>query len=120
MVFNISNSIKNLYFIGDTHGEWNIITNHIKRYKIKDSAFIFCGDVGIGFESLNHYTLNVIPKLNKALKINNNIFLWIRGNHDNPKYFSEQLINFECVKCIPDYSIINVVGKNVLCVGGGM
>lgn len=35
-------------------------------------------------------------------------------------YFSKQLISTDYVKCVPDYSIINVCNKNILCIGGAV
>lgn len=120
MLINLPDTIKSIYFVGDVHGAWNTVTYHINFYKIQDAAFIFCGDVGIGFEKLAHYTDHVVPSLHKVLKKYNCIFLFIRGNHDDPKYFEHQLINTQYVKCIPDYSIINIGEHNILCVGGGI
>lgn len=104
----------------DVHGAWNLVIYQIRQHNIRDSVFIFCGDVGIGFERLEHYTNHVIPELYKVLKKFNNIFIWVAGNHDDPKYFEQQLINTKYVKTIPNYSVINACDKNILCVGGGI
>lgn len=56
MLIQLPDTIKDLYFVGDVHAGWNIVIHHIRQYKIKNSVFIFCGDIGIGFESLKHYT----------------------------------------------------------------
>lgn len=68
MLIQLPDTIKDLYFVGDVHGSWDIVTYHIRQYKVKDSVFIFCGDIGVGFESLKHYTDHVIPELHKVLK----------------------------------------------------
>ena len=68
MLIQLPDTIKDLYFVGDVHGSWDIVTYHIRQYKVKDTVFIFCGDVGIGFESLKYYTDHVIPELHKTLK----------------------------------------------------
>jgi len=44
----------------------------------------------------------------------------IRGNHDDPAYFQEERIHHERFRCIPDYSVIQACGHNVLCVGGAV
>lgn len=41
---------------------------------------------------------------------------FMRGNHDNPKYFSEQLIKFDNLRLIKDYEIID----NILFIGGAI
>lgn len=120
MLIQLPDTIKDLYFVGDVHGSWDIVTYHIRQYKVKDSVFIFCGDIGVGFESLKHYTDHVIPELHKVLKKYNDIFIWIRGNHDDPSYFEQKLIDTKYVKCVSDYDIINVCNLNVLCIGGGI
>lgn len=81
MKINLSDTIQDIYFVGDIHGSLNVVTFYIHQYKIKNSVFIFCGDVGIGFKRLGYYTNHVIPFLYKVLKNFNCIFLFIRGNH---------------------------------------
>lgn len=120
MIINISDTIKNLYFVGDVHGNCKLIIHKIRSFNIKDSVFIFCGDVGIGFEKLQYYTSYLIPTLQKTLKKYNDIFIWFAGNHDDNNYFENQLINTEYIKCIPSYSIIKVLNKNILNISGGI
>ena len=48
----------------------------------------------------------------------NNWVVFIRGNHDDPSYFSAERISYKRWRCVPDYSIIKVCGHNVLCIGG--
>lgn len=119
-MIEIPSSVTDLYIISDIHGDFTGITNKIKRLQIKNAAFIFCGDVGLGFEKLTHYTDNVIPKLNKTLKKNNLYYYWIFGNHDDKSLFNNKLIWTEYVKAVPDYSIIKFKDKNILCVGGSI
>ena len=104
----------------DIHGAYNLITYHIRHYKITDSVFIMCGDFGIGFEKYEHYVNHVLPELHKVLKKSNCIIIIIRGNHDDPFYFDGEKINTKYVKAVPDYSIIQVCNKNILCIGGAV
>lgn len=120
MLIQLPDTIKDLYTVGDVHSGWNVVLYQLRYHKIKNSVFIFCGDVGVGFESFKHYTDYVIPELHKVLKKYNDIFIWFAGNHDDPKYFENQLINTNYVKCIPTYSVINVLGKNILNISGGI
>lgn len=107
-----------LYFVGDVHGAWNQILFQIKQFDIKNAAFLFCGDVGIGFERLDHYRLT-LPKINKQLKLRNIYWFWIRGNHDDPEYYKNCLIDFSNIRTVPDYTVLNISGINILCIGGG-
>ena len=120
MVIKIPDIVNNLCIVSDVHGAWNKVEYHIRHFKVKNTAFIFCGDVGIGFEKLSHYTNNVIPSLNKTLKKYNCYWYWIRGNHDSPDIFNNYLINTKYVKAVPDYTILQFNDKNILCIGGGI
>lgn len=120
MVIKIPETVCNLCMVGDVHSDWNRVAYHIRHNKIHDTAFIFCGDVGLGFEKLEHYTNNVIPGLEKSLKKHNCYFFWSAGNHDSRQIFDNQLIWTEYVKAVPDYSIIQFKDKNILCISGGV
>lgn len=119
-MITIPNTFDTLYMVGDCHGNWNTVLYNIRNYNIRNSVFIFCGDVGIGFEKLDYYKNIVIPNLNKTLSKFNNMFIWFRGNHDDPTFFINQLIDTKYIKCISDYTIINMYNKNILVIGGGI
>lgn len=42
------------------------------------------------------------------------------GNHDDPLFFEEELIDYPYMKTLPDYTIVHTKGHNVLCVGGAV
>lgn len=109
----------NVCFIGDIHGEFQTLNALMKKGNFHDTAFIVCGDIGLGFEKKEHYT-QIFNRLSKTASKMNNEFLFIRGNHDDPKYFSKRLINRKCFKTIPDYSVIETPLHNILCVGGAI
>ena len=44
----------------------------------------------------------------------------MRGNHDDPSYFSEEKISHHRFRTVPDYSVIQACGHNILCVGGAV
>ena len=58
--------------------------------------------------------------LNAVLRKINSVLYCIRGNHDDPSYFNDNIINKSNVKLIKDYSIISVGDKNILCIGGAV
>lgn len=119
MVIKIPETIENVCMVGDVHGNLEKITYHIRQFHITNTAFILCGDVGFGFESLKHYTVNVIPNLEKTLNKANCIMYCTRGNHEDPAYYSQQFIDTHYVKTVPDYTVIQFKDKNILCIGGG-
>lgn len=111
---------ENLAIIGDIHGEFSeIVWEIVNKYKIENTAFIVAGDFGIGFDnSLESLYKN---KLEKNLEKSQNLLLGIRGNHDNPEYFrKDNLINYEFLKTIPDYTHLTWKNRKILVIGGGV
>ena len=84
MVIKIPETVDNVCYVGDLHGSFEQVTYHIRQFYIKNTAFILCGDIGFGFETLTHYTNSVVNALTKTLKKTNCIMYCFRGNH---KYF---------------------------------
>lgn len=44
----------------------------------------------------------------------------MRGNHDDPDYFSNGKIDFPLMKTLPDYSVLRFSDKYFLCIGGAI
>lgn len=112
-----NNNIDYIIAIGDIHGDFSTMIYSLRKFT--SSLIIVCGDCGFGFNKLQHY-LDALKKLNKECYERNNIICFIRGNHDDPIYFSDRLINFSNMMTIPDYSIITNKKDNILCVGGAI
>lgn len=110
---------RNVFVVGDNHGNWGMFKYKIKESNIRDSVIIVAGDCGIGFEKKEYYK-HVLNSFKKVLSDYNNILIFIRGNHDDPSYFDGVNINYKRFKAIPDYSILSFNGHNVLCVGGAI
>ncbi len=113
------NSYRNLVVCGDIHGEFPTLAYNVKRLGIENSVIIVAGDCGIGFEKEGHYP-QLYGKIRKSLDKSNNLLLLVRGNHDDPAYFNGDRIDYARMKCIPDYSVVKVADRNVLCVGGAI
>lgn len=108
-----------LLFLGDLHGQFNIIHKHVKKYAIKDAHIIQVGDCGVGF--------NTIEKEQRSLKmihtqlVKNNVHVWaIRGNHDYKPHFDNDPFGFTNIHLIPDYTVLELCGKRILCIGGAV
>lgn len=108
----------NIIFVGDIHEKIGLINNFVKDYDIRNSLFYVCGDFGIGFDTkrkelgrLRHYEV--------SFKNRNNKLVAIRGNHDNPEYFQDNF-KYGNIECLPDYSVINANGINILGIGGAI
>jgi len=95
------------------HFENDIYNNY------KDSIIFIAGDNRIGFKSDSFYT-DLLTKCNKIMEYNNIYVIFIRGDYDNPDYFDGEKINFSHIKAVPDYSIVEVKNKNILCIGGAV
>lgn len=105
--------------IGDVHGNFRGLSYQIQSFLFENTVFIVCGDCGLGFHKYQAYE-DEFNKLSYNLKEHNNLILFVRGNHDDPSYFSEEKIQMECFRTIKDYSIVQYKDKNILCVGGGI
>ena len=105
---------------GDIHGAFEtLVYRTCVQHSMTDTLIIVAGDCGFGFKQPNYY-INLYNGLAGRLKKANNWIVFIRGNHDDPSYFQEEKICYERFRCVPDYSVIQACGHNILCVGGGV
>lgn len=113
--------VSNVIVCGDIHGEFNEIVNKIcVQNKIQDSVIIIAGDCGFGFNKRDYY-VNMYNKNSRRLEKSNNYILCVRGNHDDPEYYNYGgLFEKKRMMCIPDYSVIEVAGRTILCIGGAV
>ena len=113
-----------LGFIGDIHGNFQALMDITNPYD--NTVFIIAGDCGFGFPDTNVKKIKslvskmIMPFLNKR----NSYFMFIRGNHDDPAFFQDEAFRSEISTgrfiLLPDYSLIKINGKNILCVGGSV
>ena len=114
------NEAKQVVVCGDIHGAFEtMVFKTCVQYGMTDTLVIVAGDCGFGFERPNHY-INLYNGLAGRLKKANNWIVFVRGNHDDPSYFQEEKICYERFRCVPDYSVIQACGLDILCVGGGV
>ena len=114
------NEAKQVVVCGDIHGAFEtLVFKTCVQYGMTDTLVIVAGDCGFGFERPNHY-INLYNGLADRLKKANNWIVFVRGNHDDPSYFQEEKICYERFRCVPDYSVIQACGLDILCVGGGV
>lgn len=106
---------------GDWHGEWNTIISVLKDKNIDNCTLIQVGDFGVGFERKTKEIAR-LKFLNKFLKTKKINLYAIRGNHDDPAYFTgkDETLKFSNIKLVPDYSIIRIEDRNVLFIGGAI
>lgn len=108
-----------LLLLGDIHGHFSVIHQYIELYGIKDAHIIQVGDFGVGFSTLEKEKRMLELYHQKLVK--NNVFVWaIRGNHDYKPYFDNDPFGFTNIKLVPDYTVLNLCDKNILCIGGAV
>ena len=108
-----------IMYLGDIHGNFNLIGQYIDRFGIKDTHIIQVGDFGVGFKSLVKEKREL--ELYHAKLVKNNVIVYaIRGNHDYKPYFDNDPFGFTNIKLIKDYTVLNLEGQNILCIGGAI
>jgi len=107
-----------MYFCGDTHGNNDYLKMIIDDKGIRNTTIIHAGDFNVGFNGMDE-EIKKLKKLDLWLGERNIILAICRGNHDNPNYF-DGTIMFNNLKLYPDYTVLNVEGKNILLVGGAI
>jgi predicted phosphodiesterase len=108
-----------IMFLGDLHGNFNLINQYLNRFDIRDAYIIQVGDFGVGFKSLLKEKRELELYHTKLVK-NNVIVYAIRGNHDYKPYFDNDPFGFTNIKLVKDYTVLNLEGKNILCIGGAV
>ena len=108
-----------ILYLGDIHGNFNLIHQYVKKYDIKDAHIIQVGDFGVGFSSLDKERRSL--SMFHDLFVKNNVIVWaIRGNHDYRPYFDNDPFGFSNIRLIPDYTVLELEGNKILCVGGAV
>jgi len=118
------------YFLGDIHGEWSVILNHLRKFsdfdleEKRNICYIQVGDFGIGYNKVEIEIRKLLVLNEELAKRESDLFI-IRGNHDDPEWFQsdkydsykQQLTN---IFFVPDYTVLNIDLENILFVGGAV
>lgn len=106
-----------MYFLGDIHGDFQVIVNFARRNSSGENInLIQVGDFGVGF---TRDFSDDMSYLNRILYENNINLYIVRGNHDNPYFFSSPK-NLSNITFVKDYTVLEIEGRRILCVGGGI
>lgn len=129
-IIDLSSYGTNVYLAGDIHGQPESMAGNIRKMDARNAAIIILGDVGLGFSG-NH--CGCIPFLNRVGKDRNNHFYLIRGNHDNPESWTDEVIaevkkkyekspkrSVTNVHWLNDFDTVIVNGKKLLVLGGAV
>ena len=113
-----------MIFSGDWHGKFKSVISAIDKCGITDDDILQVGDFGVGF---NHNDVMILHDLNCALQDRNLRVYAFRGNHDDKRYFLGKYFNkspkesvFSNLFLVPDYTLLELQGHNILCIGGAI
>jgi hypothetical protein len=77
------------------------------------------GDFGVGFATFEKEKRML--EMYHTLLVNNNVHVWaIRGNHDYKPYFDNDPFGLSNIHLIPDYTVLELCDKRILCIGGAV
>lgn len=116
---DLSDRADRLFFCGDIHGEYSSLVYNLTKQQIRNAIVVVAGDCGLGFDEWKAYDLK-FNILHDELEQLNTLILLVRGNHDDPRWFREKLIDYTYVRALPDYTVVGTNGHQVLCVGGAV
>ena len=110
-----------MIIIGDVHGKFTDLAHKLLEQHIEHSKLIQLGDFGLGFYPPEG-ELQLLEVLNHVLQAGQNHLYAIRGNHDDPAYFTgtDPFPDLTNIHLLPDYSTLEIEGRRVLLVGGAI
>lgn len=109
---------KKVYFLGDIHGNFSFLTSHLKKGQFNDAHIIQVGDFGVGFnrgEESRQLTI-----LNEVCEAGNIKLYVIRGNHDDPSYFTGLFTQYNNILFIKDNTFLQLNGLTYFFSGGAI
>jgi predicted phosphodiesterase len=110
--------------IGDIHGSFQELFRLLK--KVENSVIIIAGDCGVGFSDTKADKIKrfLSSSMTAFLEKRDIHLLLMRGNHDDPSYFNNELIRTDISTdrfiLIPDYTYLEIGDINLLCIGGAV
>lgn len=107
-----------MYVIGDSHGLGSLL-DALKRSKLTGQSFIHVGDVSIGFVRAEIDIL-MLDRITKHLESTNSYLYLLRGNHDNPQWWTDSWYQSDRIKLVQDYEVLEIEDRKILCIGGAI
>lgn len=112
-----------IYIVGDVHGRFDLLQQEIKRFDMRDCTIICVGDLGIGFHAPHdpYKEHRIHAQQNEWFGRRNIKFYSIRGNHDDPKFFTgETRVVYPNFELLEDYTTLELNGEKFLFIGGAI
>ena len=106
--------MKNLVLVGDIHGQFReMIWRAMYKYNLENTDIIVLGDFGAMDKSWKSDYFRLQKKLDKK-----QLHIWVlRGNHDNPEFFTGD-VNFPYLTLMKDGETYEISGVSCLVLGG--
>lgn len=111
-----------IFLLGDLHGNFKALRQALKKQRIQQATIVQVGDFGVGYASFLK-DLKAMEKLNSVLKALDSTLFVMRGNHDNPGYFSGEVpraLDQSHITFVADYTVLKINRLNFLLVGGAI
>ena len=81
------NLVKYIYAVGDIHGDFLTFADDlVNSCKVKNCCVIVCGDIGLGFYSIDKMK-DFFRRMEEMFVAKNIFVIFFRGNHDDPAWF---------------------------------
>ena len=109
---------KPVYILGDVHGKWEELFSRINAAELSGCYLICVGDLGVGFKDSHSKEMRCLEIANEFFAKRDIQFLSIRGNHDNPVFFNDEIQEFSHLRLIRDYHVEFINDQKFLFVGG--
>jgi len=106
-------------FLGDIHGNFNLVSQYVKKFDLVNCHIIQVGDFGVGFKTFEKEKRELDYLNNFLVKMNTHLYV-VRGNHDYKPYFDNDPFKFENIHLISDYTVLELCEKKILFVGGAI
>lgn len=108
---------RDLIFCGDIHGEWKeFIWTALKKHGFRNADIVILGDFGIGFDKTMPDLYRWAEKKLEAADVTIKV---IRGNHDDPSYFTnEEKYSYPRLRFLEDHKVYNICGRDIYTIGG--
>jgi len=112
-ILEIQEEYDNIAIQGDLHSDYSSIIYFLHSNNLDKVLIINVGDF-----SLFEYN-SQIDELNRNLGLRESKLLVVRGNHDNPAFYTGEKV-YENIIFLKDYTLVKINEQNILCVGGAI
>ena len=111
---------RSLIMCGDVHGKFReLVWKVTNQYDLRNADIVVLGDFGVGFDMSIRYDYQRVEKKLDKYDIQ---FYVMRGNHDDPSWFTgerPESSEFKRITFLQDHKVYNICGRDIYVIGGG-